>query len=327
MAVLALQRAAGNAAVLRALQRRPRGRLLQRAPLHRVMPLTHNLWFGMNKRWGYAVKRDMPEGYHVTIYPELSDAQQAGAWNGLTLGQLPAHESVEFTLFNVTRDANRTHYYFDDRGNVVWAQTNTEASLIDAHWEGAIQAALVIYRAVGVNVSAQGLYDQLHRRGRTERVSPADTWGQPKPIAQPVSTANARLMVPPQLRRGSNAPAKPKPLSQPAQTTAPAPAVQPQPFGPQALPQPLGPPPNPFPLQPFVRAGQVWAGPQPLAPPIPVPQPQAQPVVNQAPPPHFGAWAQIPFDYSQLPPPPQFGGNPLAFVPVFEHPDEMDTDV
>ena len=57
-----------------------------------------------------------------------------------------------------------------------------------------------------------------------------------------------------------------------------------------------------------------------------VAQPQPfvqQPLFFQQPAQH-GPGAQIGFNYAQLPPLPQGGGNPLAFVPVFGHEEDMD---
>jgi hypothetical protein len=302
-AVLALQRAAGNAATLRALglQRR----LLQRAPVHRVMPLEHNFFYGQNKEHGYTVKpainRGIPAGYHVTIYPALSLSQSIAALSGDPLGMLPDYGLIEFTRFNVTREDNRrAHYYFDDQGHVVWAQTKTEASLEDPHWDDAVQAALAIYGSLGVNVTAQGLYDQLHVMGRSAPVSGADTYGRPTPAPQPVATGSSLKFIPPQLRRGKP-PAQPQPASQTAPATVPA-----QQFVPPAQPQAI-------PLyQWFVPSG--WVPPPGWAPPQ---QPFAQPTPFTQPP--------QPFQNPLFPQPPVVRTD---VAPVFEHEDEMDlTDI
>ena len=300
-AVLALQRAAGNAATLRALglQRR----LLQRAPVHRVMPLQHNFFFGQNDQHGYTVKpavnRGIPAGYHVTIYPALSRPQSIAALSGHPLGSLPDYAQIEFTRFNVTREDNRrAHYYFDDQGNVVWAQTNTEASLEDDHWDDAVRAALAIYGSIGVNATAQGLYDQLHTMGRRAPVSASDTWGRPTPAPQPVTTGSSLQFIPPQLRR-NRPPARPQPATQTVPAAAPQFVAPPQPQV------------NPL-YQWFVPPG--WQRPADWAPPQ---QPFAQPSPFMQPP--------QPFQYPQFPQPPAVRTD---VAPVFEHEEDMDlTDI
>ena len=272
--MLALQRVAGNAATMRALglHRRPVERILQRAPVHLVLGLAPSYFFGRNSLNGVSLYGGMPDGYHVTIYPDLSDAQKSAGLAELRLDRLPDYRSIQFTLFNVTGPSG-THYYFTDRGNVQWMRTNTEASLIDAHWDSAIEAARVIYAALGLDVSTQALYDQLHARGRAERVSPDDTFGRsqptakptsnPRPLTQPGLTGRPQGMLPPHLRRGRPAGAPPPvtplvPTSAPAQPFA-APAPAPPLAGPgPAQPAPVGPTRNPFPFpfQPFVRAGE-----------------------------------------------------------------------
>ena len=129
-------------------------RLLQRAPIHLVMPPRRQLLVRPEQT---ARLRGQAGGQWWDTgglprddLPALSQDQSIGALQGRPLGELADYTSIEFTLFNVTREANGTHYYFDDRGGVVHANTNTEASLIDAHWGDAVRAALAIYGAIGV---------------------------------------------------------------------------------------------------------------------------------------------------------------------------------
>jgi hypothetical protein len=306
-AVLALQRAAGNAATMRALglQRRPARRLLQRAPVHLVLGLEPRYFYGLNNLNGVSLFGGMPAGYHVTIYPELNEVQKFAGLAEVQIDRLPDHRSIQFREFNVT-GPTRAHYYFDDQGKVVWKRTKSEASLHDADWETAIKAARVIYGALQLDISAQSLYDQLHVMGRTERVCASDMYGRtaPKPVAQPrVPTGKPQGMVPAHLRRGRPAGAPPPPVTQ----AVPAPAP--------AQPAPAQPAQNPFRFQPFVRAGELWTGGEPQQLPAQLaPQPFAAPPAAAP----AAPWA------APIWPAPG-GANPFAFMPVFEHPDEMDT--
>lgn len=111
---------------------------------------------------------DIPEGYHVTIFPTMNDEQILAAVAGKSLDEIEkAMGAVQFNTFNVTHNDSRKHFYFTETGGVVWQQTNTEASLNDPRWQHAITAALCVYNKIGVVTSSEKLFRQLWVRGRT----------------------------------------------------------------------------------------------------------------------------------------------------------------
>jgi hypothetical protein len=189
--VLALQATAGNAAVARMLRSRASGAqaLVQRAPLHAVMGLKETFFFGNADMPGYARYKDMPRGYHVTIYPNnLTSPQRIGALALAPLGEIDNYAAITFDAFNVTRNSDKKHFYFDELGNVVWAGTQREASFKDAGWDDAVKAAVVIYGLLGVNTSETALHQQLYRQGRQLSAARAGiAVATPTPATTPVT--------------------------------------------------------------------------------------------------------------------------------------------
>jgi hypothetical protein len=215
--VLALQRTAGNSAVTR---------LLLRAPLDKVMRPEHKFFVGY-EGVGYYREKGLPGGFHVTIYPDnLTGPQSTAAADNKRLSDLPDPGKISFTKFNVTKGRGGTHFYFDERGNVLWQHTNKEASMEDDDWQYAVAAALVIYAEIGVAITEQQIYDHLHVvHKRKKPVSARDTWTPPPP-PPPISVEGLETFIPPSLRRPKPAAKlKPKPKPAAAPTDVPMPTV------------------------------------------------------------------------------------------------------
>jgi hypothetical protein len=136
------------------------------------------------------VRRGIPRGFHVTLYASNLTSAQYSAALSQPLGKLPDYHTIEFTSFNVTRESDDKHY-FDESGNVVWAQTRREAALEDGDWEQAVAAAVRIYTDLGLVVSEASLYKQLHDMGRKAPVSARDVIAAPKPKAATVTSPTA----------------------------------------------------------------------------------------------------------------------------------------
>jgi len=182
--VLALQATAGNAAVARMLgSRRARAEeQLQRAPLHAVMGAHETFFYGNAEALGYTTRRaDLPDGYHVTIYPDnLTPDQQTSGLAETALGEIEGYEAITFNQFNVTRDSDDKHFYFNELGHAVWKGTNREANFHDRGWDDAVKAAAVIYGLIGVAATEATIHADLFARGRT--------LSKPKPAKPAVTT-------------------------------------------------------------------------------------------------------------------------------------------
>jgi hypothetical protein len=169
--ILALQQSAGNASVTRMLRAsRP---LLARAKLLDAIGTTEprGWFFGENTQHGWGINDGMPEGWHVTIYPDLVDLQSHLPFSKATpVWTIPGADAIQFSRFNVTAP-NKTHFYFHATGSV---DLSNGAGTSHPTWRTAIVAALTIFRRIGVGVTAQQLYDQLHAAGRETTVDPLD---------------------------------------------------------------------------------------------------------------------------------------------------------
>jgi hypothetical protein len=155
---------------------RARGGLsIQLSPMSKVMGANetfhhtqHELlphWVLRNDRTGW---ERIPAGYHVTIFPNLTDQQKTAVLTGNTREDIEKLGSLEFTQFNVTKGHHGKHFYFNEEG-VYWAGKNKEAGLNDEGWEDAIDAALCVYVKIEVATSKETLFGQLYSRGRMAR--------------------------------------------------------------------------------------------------------------------------------------------------------------
>jgi hypothetical protein len=147
------------------------------------------------------------------------------------LGKIPDLATIEFDEFNVTRESDGKHFYFDEHGNVVWKKTQREASLEDPGWDAAVTAALVIYGLIGVGATEDSLYRQLHDMGRHRPVSPRDAAAKPKPAATvPASSGKKFAPVPRALmvNKGLKPPTPSQPTAPQQMPSTPIPTIPPQ---------------------------------------------------------------------------------------------------
>ena len=124
------------------------------------------------------------------------------------LGDIENYTAITFDGdFNVTRDRDKKHFYFNRYGHVAWAQTKKEASLNDVGWDDAVKAAVVIYGLIGVDASEATLHAELYTMGRqlsapapvrvtrpkTEATPPAGGGGSKKLLKPRVVVVKKRL--------------------------------------------------------------------------------------------------------------------------------------
>lgn len=210
--------------------------VVQRAPLVKVVsPKTVGMLLAKDDdalNRPYVVRRQgLPEGYHATIFPVLTE-EQIQIFISKGLGEIPDHDKIEFKEFNITEDSDRRyHFYFTDDGKIIWKGTKKEAPTASDSWLGAIKAAVYIYGLIGVGATVDGLIEHLHKdHGRKNPLGDDDKWfkAQERQKQEESEKLNEKILkekgrfgglVPRIVQRPSLAPTKKQPSKPQVQST------------------------------------------------------------------------------------------------------------